>query len=78
MSRLKVKIWKEPNGEWRADPVDLPGSPPNGRGKNKWEALGSLLFAIRHEREWERCGWPKIELVNGEGEQFPVHGTEEE
>ena len=77
---MKIKVFQDSSGEWRADPVDLPGSPPNGRGKCRWSAVGSLLFAVRHEKEWLKYGWPQISIVNEQGEEFPpfpVEGVDE-
>ena len=73
---MKIKVWQLKDGTWRADPVDLPGCPPNGIGKCRWSAVGSLLFAIRHEKEWSRCRWPVVSLVNEDGEEWPSYPVE--
>lgn len=45
-----------------ADPIDLPGTPPQGIGYTETEAIGSLILAMQHESIWEKCGWPKFEI----------------
>jgi hypothetical protein len=61
MKIMKVKI-TEFEGVYRADCLDLPGMPPVGVGMNKYEAMGSLVFALRHDMTWHQYGWPAIEV----------------
>jgi hypothetical protein len=42
------------NGTWRADCIDLPGSPPIGTGRNKYEAVGSLIFVLAIDRDFRQ------------------------
>jgi hypothetical protein len=37
-----------------ADCMNLPGTPPIGRGKSRQEAIGSLLYALSKEQEWRK------------------------
>lgn len=75
---MKIKVWETSPGNWRADPVDLPGWPVNGVGPDRWAAVGSLLFAIRHENAtWTKYNWPHIEIVNEKGEDYPPYTMEE-
>lgn len=73
---MKIKVFQQADGNWRADPCELPGSPINGIGKNRWEAVGSLLFAIRHEKGFVSEKWPAISIVNERDEEFPAYSTE--
>lgn len=59
---MRIQIVQTSPHEWRADPVDLPGAPPVGVGRNSFEAVGSLFFALQHETEWVNFGWPAIEI----------------
>lgn len=42
------------NGTWRADCTDLPGCPPVGVGKNKYEAIGSLICVLAIDRDYRK------------------------
>ena len=48
----------EDDDEVRANCTDLPGSPPIGRGRNQYEAIGSLLKALMVDPTWVRLGFP--------------------
>lgn len=77
---LRIKVFKTESG-WRADPIDLPGSPPNGSGPDRWSAVGSLLFAIRNENKtWAGINdWPWINIVDENGVEFapyPIEGID--
>lgn len=66
-SNMKIRVFKS-GEQWRADPVDLPGTPPNGTGISPFEALGSLLWRIACE--WDTWGkyWNLYELdIEGYG-----------
>jgi hypothetical protein len=52
---VKLKINKETAGTFVVDAVDLPGSPPVGRGRTVGEAMGNFLMVYQ-----ERLG---IEIV---------------
>jgi hypothetical protein len=54
---IRVLFYQEGNC-WRADPVNMPGSPLVGRGSNKREALGDLIMVMSGEPEWRKLGWP--------------------
>lgn len=60
---MNLLVFQTPEGEWCADCKDFPGSPPIGRGTNKYEAVGSLLFALRHDP----CFWkylkPEVKIT---------------
>lgn len=45
---MKVKVSKRGN-RFEADPVELPGSPPVGKGDSIMEALGDFLHQYRAE-----------------------------
>lgn len=45
---MKVLIRRRGN-QFEADPVDLPGSPPVGRGATIIEALGNFLISYQHD-----------------------------
>jgi hypothetical protein len=51
---LRIEVTK---GEtlWRADCLDLPGSPPCGCGYNKYEAIGSLIIQISKNNDCNPC-----------------------
>ncbi len=40
---MKIKISKGPSGGFVVDPVELPGSPPVGRGDSVTEAMGNFV-----------------------------------
>lgn len=42
------------NGTWRADCTDLCGSPPIGVGKNKYEAIGSLICVLAIDNDYRK------------------------
>lgn len=65
MNKLKIKVSKrKTDSDFIADPIDYPGSPIIGRGRNKWEAVGSLLYGLRHENSiWhDKLDFPAIEI----------------
>lgn len=45
---MKVLVRKR-GDRFEADPVELPGSPPVGRGGSIEEALGKLLICYQHD-----------------------------
>lgn len=50
---MKIKLEETSKG-WRADCLDLPGSPPCGDGLTKEMAIAALFFQIAHEPQWMR------------------------
>ena len=42
---MKIKLEKDADG-YRADCLDLPGSPPVGRGSTEVEAMANLTFIL--------------------------------
>lgn len=48
MNNMRIGIKRE-YGEVVAEPVDLPGSPPVGRGANIKEALGDFLIHYQEQ-----------------------------
>lgn len=64
MPTMKIRVWETEPGRWCADPVNLPGQPPNGTGRSKYEAVGNLVYAVMLARndgsKW--TGWPEIGL----------------
>lgn len=64
---MRIKVTKIAEDHYRADPVDIPGSPINGIGKNKYEALGSLLACneyFPHRKEY--VFGQEIEIIEDE------------
>ena len=48
----------------RADCINLPGTPPIGRGRNPYEAIGSLMKAITIDPTWVRLGFPDFQFLS--------------
>ncbi len=69
---MRIKITQYENPEYgldavatmyRADPADMPGTPPNGEGRSKAEAVGVLIFRMAGEiTEWDKFGWPVFKI----------------
>ena len=59
-----MKVVLEKHGhKWRADPADMPGTPPNGEGRSAAEAVGMLVFRMAGEFEtWGKYGWPEFKV----------------
>jgi hypothetical protein len=54
---MKIKIEKTPRGNYVADCLEMPGSPPSGHGTSKKSAVANLLtllFFSTHNRELTR------------------------
>ena len=68
-ARLQIRVWKTASGLWRADPMNLPGTPPNGEGLNQCEAVGSLLLRLQEEQAAWQCwsAWPRIDIYEVDG-----------
>lgn len=60
---MNLLVFQTPMGEWCADCRDFPGTPPMGRGSNKYEAVGSLLFALQHEPVFWKYLKPEIKIT---------------
>jgi ribosomal protein L37AE/L43A len=58
---MNIKVTKDSNGRYRADPTDLPGTPANGLGRTHDEAIGNLVRAIVAERPHTQWGTIIIE-----------------
>lgn len=50
---MKIKLEKLSKG-WRADCLDLPGSPPCGDGKTKDMAIAALFYSLIKEGTWTK------------------------
>ena len=57
---MKIKIEKSGKG-YRADFIELPGSPTVGQGKTKEEAVVSLF--IRQKDNLDRLSFEKFEII---------------
>lgn len=52
---MKIKLEKIGNGWWRADCLNLPGSPPCGDGQTKEMAIAALFYQLIHDPNWIKC-----------------------
>lgn len=66
---MKIEVFQTSEG-WRADPVQLSGSPPNGIGAHALEAVDDLTCKLLqlnkesgHLRQMRECGWPQVEIA---------------
>ena len=60
---MHLVVFVEPDGKWLCDAMDISGSPPIGRGYNKYEAVGSFLLALRHDQRIQRCLTPGLSVT---------------
>jgi len=70
---MKVKVFQTESGMWRADPMQLPGCPPNGTGETSGDAIASLRMRLANISPdgpdkgfipiMRKHGWPCIEVV---------------
>ena len=77
---MKIKLEKlGEEGCWRADCLDLPGTPPCGDGDTKEMAIACLFFRILREstsmlRPTEWTGYIKLDeplMINDEEYKYP-------
>ena len=50
---MKIDITRVKRGHYRADCLDLPGSPPCGDGKTELMALAALMYQLIFDRAWQ-------------------------
>lgn len=75
---MKIKLEKLGKQGWRADCVDLPGTPPCGDGQTKEMAIACLFFRILSESksfvntDWTRyIKWHETLMINDEVYECP-------
>ena len=61
---MNIEIEQQEDGTWRADWIELSGSPYVGVGNDIYEAFGSLMFTLAYDTTYH-AGGRKISLNSG-------------
>jgi hypothetical protein len=80
---MQIRIFETSNC-WRADPVQLSGTPPNGVGATPKDALANLVLRLQaispdgpdcgYLRQMSRFGWPMLEINDTQSSGVPGVG----
>jgi len=67
---VAINVWQSESGTWRADPPELHGSPPNGTGQTRREAVLHLMLQLALETSAVYRSillgkkWPEVEITD--------------